>query len=237
MKIENNVLVNVTNYDIKDGTIVIPDGVKAIREYVFNGCKALKEIVLPNSVKTIREYAFYYCDSLKNIVLPDSVKTIGKGAFNYCTNLSKITYKSKDLNVKYIDGYCMVIKSSKNLDDYIIYKTYYFEDYINENLDIIYIAEKDGFTAHGKTLKKAISDVSFKILKNKDVSEHIMRVKSQGYVTPMDYRLLTGACEAGTDRFLKSHNLTWDDKMSISEVCTLIKDEYGSEQFIKLMTR
>ena len=281
MNIENNVLVQVTNNDIKDGTVVIPDSVEYIGVYAFAFCKQLKEIVipdsvksigkgafdgckslenivlsdsvkmigdyafcccssleeiaLPNSIKYIGEYAFEDCSSLKEIILPDSVDHIEKSAFKYCTNLSKITYKSKDLNVKCIDGDCMVIKSSKNLDDYIICKTYYFDDYKNENLDIIYIAEKDGFTAHGKTLKQAIADVSFKILQDKDVSEHIMRVKSQGFVTPNDYRLITGACRQGTERFLTANNLTWDDKMEISKVCELVQNQYDGSKFIEAM--
>ena len=72
-------------------------------------------------------------------------------------------------------------------------------------------------------------------MKSKDVSEHINRVKSQGYVTPNDYRLITGACRQGTERFLTANNLTWEDKMDISRVCELVKTEYGGSKFIKAM--
>ena len=58
MKIKNNVLLKVTNADIKDGTIVIPNGVETIGGYAFDSCISLKEIVIPDSVKTIGKCAF-----------------------------------------------------------------------------------------------------------------------------------------------------------------------------------
>ena len=80
-----------------------------------------------------------------------------------------------------------------------------------------------------------MQDITFKEMQSKDVSEHIVRVKSQGFVTPNDYRLITGACRQGTERFLTAKNLTWDDKMEVSKVCELVKNEYGGKQFIEAM--
>lgn len=54
-------------------------------------------------------------------------------------------------------------------------------------------------------------------------------------MTPIDYRLITGACEDETDAFLTRKHLGWDDKRSIKEVIELTKDEYGHEAFIEAM--
>lgn len=45
--------------------------------------------------------------------------------------------------------------------------------------------------------------------RQKDVSEHVTRIKKQGYINLDDYRLATGACRQGTEMFLKEHGFTW----------------------------
>ena len=236
MRIENNILKEVLNSDINDlGEFIIPEGVKTIGDYAFYKCTSLVEINIPDSVETIGEYAFCSCASLEKINIPEGIKIIGACIFDNCTSLEKITYKNKILSVKDIDGYCMVIKSSKILNDYQIYKAIYFDDYVRDNFKTVYCVQRGKFSSHGKTLKSAMQDITFKEMRNRDISEHISRVKSQGYVTPNDYRLITGACQQGTGRFLIANSLTWDDKMEISKVCELVKTEYGGSEFIEAM--
>ena len=71
-------------------TIVIPDSVTCIVNAAFYGCSSLTEIVIPNSVTSIGPGAFAYCSSLKNIVIPNSVTQIGYNAFGFCTSLTNI---------------------------------------------------------------------------------------------------------------------------------------------------
>ena len=71
-------------------TVVIPDSVTCIVNGAFYGCSSLTEIVIPNSVTSIGPGAFAYCSSLKNIVIPNSVTTIGYNAFGFCTSLTNI---------------------------------------------------------------------------------------------------------------------------------------------------
>jgi len=129
----------------------------------------------------------------------------------------------------------MIILNNKKLQDYQIYQTKYIEDYFKDSKEVQYVASKDGFYSHGKTVKQAMNDLSFKIMSSKDVKEHIQRVKTQGYVTPNDYRLITGACNYGTNKFLEENNLDWDIKKSIEETCEMVKNQYGGREFINLL--
>lgn len=63
--------------------IVLPDSLKRIGKYAFEGCNELEKINLPEGLEEIEEGTFLYCYSLKSIVLPDSLKRIGKSAFMY----------------------------------------------------------------------------------------------------------------------------------------------------------
>ena len=63
-------------------SIIIPNSVTSIGEYVFYGCSSLTSIIIPNSVTSIGEYAFFRCSSLTSIIIPNSVTSIGEYAIN-----------------------------------------------------------------------------------------------------------------------------------------------------------
>lgn len=72
---------------------VIPDSVKTISDFAFNGCKRLERITLGASVKEIKSYAFVNCVSLKKIDLSSPTLTIiGEGAFAYCEKLTEVVF-------------------------------------------------------------------------------------------------------------------------------------------------
>ena len=61
--------------------LVIPKGVKHIKESAFYGCSNLTEIVIPSSVETIGDEAFSFCSKLESVTIPDSVNEIWGSAF------------------------------------------------------------------------------------------------------------------------------------------------------------
>ena len=71
--------------------LVIPDGVKEIKNYTFYGCSGLTSVVIPNSVTSIGNSAFRSCTGLTSITIPNSVTSIGNSAFRSCTGLTSIT--------------------------------------------------------------------------------------------------------------------------------------------------
>lgn len=93
------------NETIKDGTVVVADGlfygdeeltsidiadsVENIGSMAFEECINLREVKLPKSLYTICEETFYGCESLESITLPDVVN-IGESAFAHCISLKNI---------------------------------------------------------------------------------------------------------------------------------------------------
>ena len=83
----------IVNEDIKNGHIIIPDGVTAISSYAFfvlknhdvnwNG-SMITAITLPNSVTSIGDYAFYIWGEEVSINIPDNIISIGAKAFGCC---------------------------------------------------------------------------------------------------------------------------------------------------------
>ncbi len=217
--------------------VQISDSVTEIDRYAFCGCESLQEIKLPSSVTKIGDSVFFECNSLQEIEIPESVIRIDDYAFGRCESLNKIIWKGKTYHVKCIDGYCMNIRNRKTLHDMTILKCSYFPA-----CNIVYVAEKDGYAAHGNSIRKAIEDLQFKIQSDLDLSEHTQRITKQGFMDANDYRLLTGACYEGTNRFLKLNNLTWENTMPVEKVLQLTKGQYGydrfkdiAEQILKLM--
>ena len=74
-------------------SVVIPDSVTSIGDWVFAYCYSLISVVIPDSVTSIGKYAFAYCDRLTSVVIGDSVTSIGVWAFAYCTGLKNIYYR------------------------------------------------------------------------------------------------------------------------------------------------
>ena len=80
-------------------SITIPDNVKSIGSYAFNGCTDLTSVTIPESVKSIGSYAFNGCSSLTSVMITESVKSIGSYAFNGCKNLTSITIPESVKNI------------------------------------------------------------------------------------------------------------------------------------------
>ena len=69
----------------------IPNSVKTIADYAFNGCTNLSLVTIPSSVTNIGEHAFSRCIGFTSITIPASVTSIGNYTFYGCVNLETIT--------------------------------------------------------------------------------------------------------------------------------------------------
>ncbi|MBO4570197.1 MAG: leucine-rich repeat protein [Clostridia bacterium] len=137
-------LKSVTEKDVIDGKLVIPEGVTSIDKNVGYGLKNLEEVVIPNSVKTIEENAFSNCNNLKSITIPLT-----------CNLTGRIWWTFRSPNIKYLNGYVIKIDGYQFCNAFNIIKEHQSELekkslFIEAALERI---DESGFVAlsHGET--------------------------------------------------------------------------------------
>ncbi len=86
---KNTAQAEAMEFEVIDGTVIIPDGTVEIKAYAFSQRSDITGVSIPDSVARIGEYAFEKCSNLKEIVIPESVFDISEGAFTKCTALER----------------------------------------------------------------------------------------------------------------------------------------------------
>ena len=101
-----------------------------------------------------------------------------------------------------------------------------------DSLNPCYVVEKDGVFSHGDTLKEAKESLIYKI-SNRDKSMY-EDYTLDSVVTFEDavkmYRVITGACEAGTRNFVQGLAKR-KKKYTVAEIITATQGQYGNETF------
>jgi predicted peroxiredoxin len=117
-----------------------------------------------------------------------------------------------------IEGETFIISSSKKVN-----KEVYF-----------FIAMKGEYSAHADDLRKAISDLQFKIVAEKLKKEPI---NPDTEITINHYRLITGACEFGVKNWMEQNGIKVEKIKAIDLMPILKKtNAYGFERFKSLVT-
>lgn len=133
---------------------------------------------------------------------------------------------NKELKYIYFDGILWGnVKSVKKVENITIYKT-----------PLGYCVVEDELSAHGKTLKEAMADLTFKKLRDTDNSEIVKEIKKTGKVNKAQYRAITGACQMGTERFCQQHNITVDE-ISLEDLRKILVYDYGAKEFWELIDK
>ena len=161
--------------------------------------------------------------------LPDNLM-VGDTVYGFnsetVSSIKKLTNGfNKERKFIYFDGILWSnVKSVKKVDNITIYKT-----------PIGCCVEEDGLTAHGKTLKQAMENLTFKKIKNKDVSDIVREIKESGKVNREQYRAITGACQFGTEQFCNHHNIEDLEEIELEELRKILVNDYGAEKFWELI--
>lgn len=71
-------------------SVALPEGLKRIGSYAFQGCENMRGVKIPESTREIATNAFSYCHALTEMALPGSLEVIGWGAFEGCSNMEKV---------------------------------------------------------------------------------------------------------------------------------------------------
>ena len=85
-------------------SVTIPDSVTSIGDSAFSCCSSLTSVTIPDSVTTIGDDALFLCSSLTSVIIPDSVTSIGVRAFSLCSNLT-LTVSSNSYALEYAKTY------------------------------------------------------------------------------------------------------------------------------------
>ena len=103
MKIVDTILVKVTENDVKDGELCIPDGVTEIAKNACAQNFELERVIIPSSVNKIDDSAFCECDELQEIVFEgNTLDYLGTYAFSECSSLKQVALPS----IKEMGAYC-----------------------------------------------------------------------------------------------------------------------------------
>ena len=273
MKIENKKLISVDASDLVDGQFInhkiteIGDGcfnnmpelryvscknVTTIGSYNFRDNAALTAIGDMPVLATIGSYNFSNNAALTAIGDMPVLDTIGSYNFSYNAALTAIKIRKKNYDIKSVDGTCFVFETKESSKGIIIYTGYNFNSMQKGviNKTDCFVAEKEGFFAHGSTIKGAIEDLKFKIvceqLKNNPIEKDTL-------LTVNYYRMITGACDLGVREFMKQNGLEFEilnpgipgkektkeiNPIKASELLPLLEknNAYGLEKFRKLIT-
>ena len=161
--------------------------------------------------------------------LPEGTKFENQGSV-YLRSLTseKQNYQGKEITLRNIDGYTMLIESEKITKGVTICKARYFG---GGDLDKCYLAKVGNHWAHGKTAKEAIQDATEKAVIDMNQSEVVAEIKASGKVTLAQYRAITGACREGCRHFLQTIGKPDATELSLEEVKELVKGHYGYNRF------
>ena len=158
-----------------------------------------------------------------NLIVNDSVYGVNGDKI---ANIKKVSrgYNKELKNIYFDDILWGNVKSIKKVDNITIYKT-----------PLGYCVVEKELSAHGKTLKKAMEDLTYKKLRNKDSSEIIEKIRKTGKVSREQYRAITGACSFGTNKFCEEHNIQDLEEIELIELRKILIDDYGAEKFWELI--
>ena len=151
-------------------------------------------------------------------------------------NFTYFKFKNKKLSAYKIDGAIFIQESEKTTKGINVRIGYNFLGI--DNLIIIkencFIASKDNYNAHGKTVKQAISDLQFKMIAEKIKKDPI---KKDTIITVQYYRIVTGACQQGVESWMRQNNIK-KESYKASELLPLLEktNAYGLDRFKSLLT-
>ena len=100
--------------------------------------------------------------------------------------------------------------------------------------EYFFIANKGKFYAHATDLKKALSDLQFKVIS--ETLKHAP-IYEETVITRQYYRLITGACEFGIDMWVRQNKLESLEEITAGELMKYLKktSPYGFEKFKSLV--
>ena len=212
------------------GLTALPDNLTVGGWLDLTGCTGLTE--LPDNLTVGGWLDLSGCTGLT--ALPDNLTVGGSLYLRRCTGLTELPDKYKPRKLKngdykagrylYADNILTHIKRVKKMGKY-----YYYIGKIRGK-NVIF----DGkHYAHCKSFSDGVKDIEFKNAEERGAKQY-RQLKLSDTVTKDDaitmYRIITGACRAGTEGFVDSLGKT-KDRYTIAEIIEITKGQYGAAVF------
>ena len=189
---------------------------------------------LPENTKFENQGSVY----LSNLTsLPENTKFENQGSVYLGSLEGKHVYRGGSFDFRNIDGYTMIVDPPKKVGEFILMKARYLRGGDLDKLPKCFVAKRGKFSAHGETARDAIEDVGFKYAQaSLDVGKLVSEIKKSGHVSMNDYRLLTGACRLGCERFIKENGLELGESVELGQALELVRGEYGGDRMAELFS-
>ena len=161
------------------------------------------------------------------VELPDGL-IIGGDIFGFrgCTSHIKRLENGDFVPERYLyaDGILTHVKRKKNFQNY---------DYFIGKIPGRNVLSDGSFYAHCRNIRDGIRDLAFKRAKNRGADQ--FRDIGLDDVIPTDdmvamYRVITGACQQGTEQFLQSLG-SLKEAYTVREAIALTEGQYGADRF------
>ena len=170
--------------------------------------------------------------------LPEGV-TLSAGSSLDLSSLTdeKQVYLGRSIRLRTIDGICTRLISRRSIGEGLeLWSAQYFRGDLKADKRC-YVAQDGDTYAHGDTPERALRDLRFKIASvHFDADDLVATIRSRGTVTFNDYRLLTGACDAGLREGLRARGVDPDtEELPLDQVLALSRDGYGGDRFARLI--
>ena len=176
--IKRNVLIK---YNGSAQDVVIPDGVKTIKQQAFFLNFNPRSITIPDGVKTIEMSAICDCPNLLKVTIPQSVTTIGATPFEGCWRLTEITNYSRVC----VDEPVVIVSPNIPIDKYVKNKENACKGYLlHQDLFAEEIAE-----SYRKYASRQMKKLLPFVLENDCVSA-LRMYANMGKITPDNYSSL-----------------------------------------------
>ena len=82
-----------------------------------------------------------------------------------------------------------------------------------------------------------MEDLIYKKTQNEKIENIVSEIKKTGKVNRAQYRAITGACQYGTNKFCKEHNIQDLEEISLKELRKILINDYGAEKFWNLIDK
>ena len=213
------------------GLTALPDGLTVGGSLNLSGCTGLT--ALPDGLTVGGSLYLSGCTGLT--ALPDGLTVGGSLNLSGCTGLKSKNWREKFRRLKdgeyvpgrylYADGILTHVKRKIRLNGY----EYFVGKIPGKNV----VSDGKNF-AHCSTFREGIEDLLFKAAKDRGAEQY--KGLTLDCVLSLDeakamYRIITGACRAGTQAFVESLGDKVKDHYTVREMIDVTKGQFGASSF------